>query len=353
MRHTIIDVAKRAGASPSTVSRVLNQNGYVSAETRSRVEQAALELGYQPNWQARALKGKSSGLVGLIIPDISNTYYTAVAQGVTARLRAHSYEPVLCVNNEDPLVDLHYLQILQQKRVDGILYAHPAGGTNRPMVEELVRSGMPVVEINRQHAPDLLDAALADNYLGAHQMTRYLLDLGHLRIGLILGESELVTGNRRLAGYCRAHDENKRPVDTQLVRIGSFTREHGEKATRELLALPQRPTAIFAGSNRILMGCLAVLGEYDLTVPERHLGLLLRQQRVDERLAAANYGRRRCHRRDIPAGCGSPAPTDLRSRWRAQAGYVHPQHDVDSPRVVPGAAGFASERCGAESNAGA
>lgn len=268
MRHTIVDVAKLAGASPSTVSRVLNRNGYVSPDTQRRVERAAAELGYQPNWQARALKGKASGLVGLIIPDISNTYYTAVAQGVTDRLRAHSYEPVLCVNNEDPVVDLHYLQILQQKRVDGILYAHPAGGTNRLMVEELVRGGMPIVEINRQHAPDLLDAAVADNYMGAHQMTDYLLNLGHRRIGLILGEAELVTGSRRLAGYRRAHEERGVPLDPELAQMGTFTREHGEAATRRLLALSSRPTAVFAGSNRILMGCLAALGERGVVVPD-------------------------------------------------------------------------------------
>jgi DNA-binding LacI/PurR family transcriptional regulator len=268
VRHTIVDVAKRAGASPSTVSRVLNGNGYVSPETRRRVEKAAEELGYQPNWQARSLKGKASGLVGLVIPDISNTFYTAVAQAVTASLRSHDYEPVLCVNNEDPVVDAHYLEILQQKRVDGILYVHPAVGSNRAIVEAMVRGGMPIVEVNRQQFPDLLDAAVADNYLGAHQMTEHLLLLGHRRIGLVLGETEIVTGNRRLAAYRHAHDEARTPVDPALIRIGSFSRQHGEKAMRELLALPERPTAVFAGSNRILMGCLAVLAEHPLRIPE-------------------------------------------------------------------------------------
>jgi DNA-binding LacI/PurR family transcriptional regulator len=232
------------------------------------VEEAAAELGYLPNWQARALKGKSSGLIGLIIPDISNTYYTSVAQGVTAQLRAHDYEPVLCVNNEDPVVDLHYLQLLLQKGVDGILYAHPAGGSNRPMIEEMLNAGIPMVEINRQHAPDLLDAAVADNYLGAYQMTEHLLALGHARIGLILGASELVTGNRRLLGYRRAHEDAGFPVDRDLIRIDSFTRQHGEKGTRELLALQSRPTALFAGSNRILIGCLAVLAELNISIPD-------------------------------------------------------------------------------------
>ena len=268
MQRTIKDVAERAGISPSTVSRVLNRSGYASPETQRRVEEAATELGYHPNWLARGLKGKSSHLIGLIIPDISNTYYTAIAQGVTAELRAHDYEPILCVNNEDPQIDLHYLQILQQKHVDGILYAHPACGTNRTFVQDLARSGMPIVEINRQHAGDLLDAAVADNFRGAYQMTNYLIGLGHRRIGLIIGESGLVTGKNRLEGYRRAFQDADLAVNMTYVRVGSFTRAHGEQATRVLLTLPEPPTAIFAGSNRILIGCLAVLGERNLCIPE-------------------------------------------------------------------------------------
>ncbi len=268
MQRTIKDVAKRSGSSPSTVSRVLNRSGYASPETQRRVEEAAIELGYRPNWLARGLKGKPSHLIGLIIPDISNTYYTAIAQAVTAELRAHSYEPILCVNNEDPLVDLNYLQILQQKRVDGILYAHPAGGTHRAFVEELVRGGLPIVELNRQHASDLLDAAVADNFRGAYQMTEYLIGLGHRRIGLILGEMALITGKNRLEGYRRAHQDASLNVNPVYVRTGSFTRLYGEQAARTLLALTEPPTAIFAGNNRILMGCLAVLEALGLRVPE-------------------------------------------------------------------------------------
>ena len=268
MQRTIKDVAKRAGSSPSTVSRVLNRSGYVSPETQRRVEEAATELGYHPNWLARGLKGKPSHLIGFIIPDISNTYYTAIAQAVTAELRAHNYEPILCVNNEDPLVDLHYLQILQQKRVDGILYAHPARGTHRAFVEELVRGGLPIVEINRQHAGDLLDAAVADNFRGAYQMTEHLIGMGHRRIGLILGEMELITGKNRLEGYRRAHQDAGLTVNPAYLCTGSFNRQYGEQATRNLLALPEPPTAIFAGNNRILMGCLAVLGEHGVRIPE-------------------------------------------------------------------------------------
>ena len=268
MQRTIKDVARHTGLSPSTVSRVLNRSGYVSPDTLRRVEEAVVELGYRPNWLARGLKGKPSNLIGLIIPDISNTYYTAVAQALVDALRAKDYEAVLCVNNEDPRIDLHYLQILQQKRVDGILYAHPSHGSNSAFVRELALGGLPIVELNRQREGDLLDSALADNRQGAYLMTQYLLRYGHRRIGLILGESDLTTGGNRLEGYRNALSEAEVVGDPALVRMGSFTRAHGEAATRALLALSQPPTVIFAGSNRILMGCLAVFAERGLVVPE-------------------------------------------------------------------------------------
>jgi DNA-binding LacI/PurR family transcriptional regulator len=268
MPCTIKDVARRAGLSPSTVSRSLNSSGYVSAETRRRVEEAVAALGYRPNWLARSLRGKPSHLIGLIIPDISNTYYIAIAKAVSSTLRARNYEMVLCVNEEDAGIDLHYLQLLQQKRVDGILYVHPANGSNSPTLRQLALTGMPIVELNRQREQDLLDATLADNYQGASMMTEYLIRRGHQRIGLILGETSVTTGRERLKGYRNALNDAGLPVDACFVRTGSFTRRHGEAAARELLDLPEPPTVLFAASNRILMGVLAVLDERRLAVPE-------------------------------------------------------------------------------------
>jgi len=111
-RVTIKDVAKRAELSPSTVSRALNKSGYVSSEAQHRIDAAVAELGYRPNWMARGLKGKPSRLVGLIIPDIFNVYYTSIAQSVSDALRTHDYELILCVNNEDRELDLNHLKTL-------------------------------------------------------------------------------------------------------------------------------------------------------------------------------------------------------------------------------------------------
>jgi LacI family transcriptional regulator len=267
MSATIKDVARRAGLSLSTVSRALNKSGYVSQETQRRVDEAIAELDYQPNWMARSLKGKPVRLIGLIMPDVSSSYDNTIIQLVCNTLHAHNYELILCLSNEDREIDLGYLKMLQEKRVAGIIYIYPLGGSNSSFVRELASQDMPIIELNRRREEDLLDAVLADNIQGAYQITKYLIELGHRRIGLVLGETALTTGKNRLAGYRRALDDHGLSIDPQLICIGSFTLQHGEKGTQELLHLAQPPTAMLAGSNRILMGMLTVLGQQGLRIP--------------------------------------------------------------------------------------
>lgn len=267
MTATIKDVARRTGLSLSTVSRALNKSGYVGRETQRRVDEAVAELGYQPNWMARSLKGKPSRLIGLIMPNVASSYDNTIIQLVCNTLHAHNYELILCLSNEDPAIDLGYLRILQEKRVAGLIYIYPAGGSNSASIRELAGQGMPIIELNRRREEDLLDAVLADNIQGAYQITKYLIELGHHRIGLVLGETELTTGKNRLSGYRRALADYNLPIDSDLIRIGSFSHQHGEQGTRELLQLAQRPSAILAGSNRILMGMLGALGQEGLRIP--------------------------------------------------------------------------------------
>ena len=265
---TIKDVAKHAKLAPSTVSRVINRSGYFSEETLKRVEGAVHALGYQPNWAARSLKGKPSKLVGLIIPDISNVFYTSVARFTSAALRRMGYEMILFINDEDPATDLAYLHILEEKHVDGIIYAHPSNGNNSLYLRQLVAGGMPIVEINRQREKDCLDAVLADNFRGAHQVVDHLIKLGHQRIALICGDQRTTTGTDRILGYKSALTEANLPIVPELLKIDTFTRQFGEEATLELLQLPNPPTAIFAGSNRIALGTLFILGREKVRIPE-------------------------------------------------------------------------------------
>lgn len=268
MTVTIKDVARHTGLSQSTVSRALNQSGYVSAETQRRVDEAVAELGYQPNWLARGLKGQPSRLVGLIVPEVSSLYDNLIIQSVSTMLHQNNYGMMLCINNEDAEVDLWYLQALKEKHVDGIIYVHPLSGSNSAFVRDLARQGIPIIELNRRREEDLLDGVLADNVQGAYQITNYLIGLGHCRIGLIMGQTELTTGQNRLAGYRHALHEASIPIDPALIRVGSFTQEHGEAGTRDLLQIDARPSAILAGSNRILLGLLKVLNEQNLHIPD-------------------------------------------------------------------------------------
>ena len=266
MTVTINDVANRAGVSPATVSRALNKSGYVSAENVRRVEQAAAELGYQPNWMARGLHGKASNLIGLIVPEVMSLYDNSVIQVIAEKLHHHGYGLLLCLNSEDGELDRAYLHHLQEKQVAGIIYTHPLTGNNSAEVRQLAAQ-IPMIELNRRREKDTLDAVLADNIQGAYQITKYLLDLGHRRIALIMGENELTTGQHRLQGYRLAFGDAGLTVDPALICIGSFSRQHGEAATATVLDHEPPPTAILAGSNRILMGVLQVLTKRQLAIP--------------------------------------------------------------------------------------
>jgi LacI family transcriptional regulator len=265
---SIVDVAKKAGLSPTTVSRVINKNGYFSDETMRKVESAIEELGYRPNWIARSLKGKPSKLIGLIIPDIANVFYTSVAHDVSATLRKLGYDMILCVSDENPEKDLSYLQILDEKRVDGIIYTHPAFGCNADYIRKLVDDGLPIVEINRQSEKNLLDAVLADNFRGVQQVVDYLTELGHERIGCISGGPQTITGAERLTGFQTAKSHTPSGFDPVYVKGGTFSKEFGEQAMAELLDLPKPPTAIFAGSNRIALGVFNCLRERKIRIPD-------------------------------------------------------------------------------------
>ena len=269
MSTTIKDVAKQANLSISTVSRAINNSGYVSEDNRKRVFKVMADLDYRPNFMACVLRGKESHLIGLIIPDIFNLYYTKIANSVSDVLRKFKYELILGVNNESSEIDLNYLKVFREKHVDGMIYVHPANGNNSTYVHELINAGIPIVELNRQREIDFLDAILADNFQGAYQMTDYLIKMGHKRIGLIIGESEITAGKYRIAGYRRALKDMGISIDLDLIRGGTFTREHGEIGTQDLLHLAEPPTAIFAGSNRILMGVLNILGQKNIEIPRQ------------------------------------------------------------------------------------
>ncbi|MBK8049174.1 MAG: LacI family DNA-binding transcriptional regulator [Anaerolineales bacterium] len=248
---------------------MLNHKGYFSAENQRRVEEAVTAVGYTPTAAMRAATQPPARLVGVIIPDISNVFYTSVASALLTVLSAAGVEMILCVNNEDAHLDLQHLQMLVAKGVDGILYAHPAQGDNSVYVRQLAAQGFPIVEFNRQREKELLDAVLPDNFRGVHRAVEYLAELGHRRIGFVSGSTAITTGSERLLGYQNAVRQFDLDDDPALTKIGAFSRAHGEHATEQLLDLASPPTALIAGSNRISMGALMVIGQRGIHIPDQ------------------------------------------------------------------------------------
>jgi DNA-binding LacI/PurR family transcriptional regulator len=265
---TIKDLAAYANVSPATVSRVINNSGYVRDETRKRVEAAIEELGFHPDARARGLRGIPSSLVALVIPSILNVFYTALAESIERQLKQSGYTMLLGVTNDDPDVYRNYLNQFGELKVDGIICVPPPNSKCLSTIEEMVSRGIPMVEVNRQHDECILDAVLADNFQGARQGTEHLIHLGHRCIALVVGSPQTSTGKNRLEGFRWSMADAGIDVDPALVKVGEFSKEYGIQAAEELLRVSPLPTAIFACSNRLLIGVMTVLARHQIRVPD-------------------------------------------------------------------------------------
>ena len=263
---TIQDVAGRAGVSPITVSRVINRSGYVKSETRQRVEAAIAELQYVPNRLARSLRLKQTNTLALVLTDITNPFWTAVARGVEDAARDAGFSVVLCNTDESLARQRQALDTLIQKQVDGVLLV-PARSDDES-VDWIQRQGTPVVVLDRRVPRQRVDVVRCDSEEGAYQLVRHLVSLGHRRIAVLSGPQDVSTAADRVAGYGRAlRDAGLEPRE-EWVRHGEFDKSAGYEMTRQVLSTVPRPTALFATNNLIAVGALRALRDAGLRVPE-------------------------------------------------------------------------------------
>jgi len=267
---TITELAKAAGVSISTVSRVLNNKQYVSDKTRKKVEAAIAGLNFQPDQNARGLRGVPSNLVALVIPDILNVYYTTLAKEIEGQLQEKGYTMLLGITHDQSDLLQEYLEKFSKINLDGLIYVPPPDKATSPYIRGLARMGMPILEINRRRERDLFFGVEPDNFGAVVQALEHLHALGHHKIGFIVGSQETTTGSQRLEGYRFFMNKYGIKSMPELVKIGNFSREYGEQATREILNLTgdEYPSAVFATSNRLLMGTISVLKEKDIKVPD-------------------------------------------------------------------------------------
>lgn len=262
---TVIDVAKLAGVSVATASRVLSGRGYVSKQTRQRVLQAASELGYVPNQVARSLRLNQTKMIGLLISDVENAFYSIIAKNVESVAKEEGYHVVLCNSNDSPDEEKEYLTLLEMMQIDGLIITPTA--ENRQKLEELQQKKIAIVQIDRLVDGLEADAVLVDNEAGAASVVSHLIEAGHTRIGILSGSVEVTTGKQRMAGYVRALKENGIPFAPELVKSSSFRRDHAIEDVQALINVSPPPTAIFAANNILAEACLAVFADQGLSVP--------------------------------------------------------------------------------------
>jgi LacI family transcriptional regulator len=267
-RYTIKDVARESGVSTATVSRVLNQSGYVSEEIKERVYSMVQKLNYQPNAVARSLKQDKTNTIGVVIPDISNPYFMKISKGIEDTVYQSGYNLIFCSGDENPKKEKELLQLLFEKRVDAIVLA--TSGGNGETVKQISQAGVPIVLVDRRVGDETmnLDLVAENNVQGAYELTKHLLQSGHTRIGVVNGSLEVSTGRDRYAGFKKAILEHGIEEDSNLFFNGSFTQSGGSKAVDYFLLLPEKPSAILSFNNTMTFGVLLELTKRGCRIPE-------------------------------------------------------------------------------------
>lgn len=263
---TIRDVAKRASVSAITVSRVVNNSGYVGQETRGRVEAAIAELGYVPNTLARSLRSRSTNALALILTDITNPFWTTVGRGVEDTANEAGFTVILGNTDESETKQEKYLHTVLQQQVDGVILV-PASSSAEPILF-IQEQNTPVVVMDRRVDCDDVDVVRVDSTGGAHQLVRLLLSQGHRRIAVLSGPSGISTSEDRIAGYRRALAEAGLGHDAEVVITGGFNQQSGYEMAWQVLNMTPRPSALFTGNNFIGLGALRALREAKLRIPE-------------------------------------------------------------------------------------
>lgn len=263
---TVKDVAEHAGVSIATVSRVVNQSEDVSQELREKVLQAVEELGYHPSRTAQRLRARKSLVIGLIISDIQNPFFTSVVRGIEDVAHQQDYSIILCNSDEDPEKEKLYIDVMRSEEVAGLIISSTSQVTE--YINRLLDSGIPVVAMDRSIKHQQVDIVSVENVLGAYEAVSYLIQKGHQWIGFIGLPMNLTTGVERREGYINAlKDHGLKPVE-ELMCIGDARQEGGFNCATDLLEGGRPLTALFASNNLMTLGALGAIRSQGLRVPE-------------------------------------------------------------------------------------
>ena len=265
-RYTIRDIAKMAKVSHTTVSRVLNNAPRVREETRRRILELVSILDYRPHARARAFASKRSHLLGLLVSDISNPFYAELARGIEDKAHEKGYNVIFCSTDEKSERMKTYTNLMMDAGVDGLIFA--SVHLHEPVTEKLIDERFPVVLVNRKLSGSSYNYVICNNIQGAYEITEHLINLGHRKIAIITGSSNLSTGRERLQGYQKALKNHGIDFNQNYVIQGPFKRETGYEAAKKLLTMKDGPRAIFAGNDFMAIGVIDAIEELGMNIPE-------------------------------------------------------------------------------------
>jgi LacI family transcriptional regulator len=263
---TIKEVAEKAGVSIATVSRVLNNNYPVSDITRKKVLEAIKELNFQPNNIARSLRKNTTYLIGVVIPDSSNPFFIDIIRGVDKIISEEGYSLILADTEEDMEKEVNVLKKLSEKRVDAVILA--SSGSKNEYVKELLKRNIPVILIDRKIEGIETDLIVSDNYGGAYNLTKFLIENGHRDICIVNGNLEVSTAVERFEGFKAAMHDYSIPVYKEFILYGDFSEVKAYKEIKRMIQKGKLPTAIFTANNRMAEGVMVALQEERLQIPD-------------------------------------------------------------------------------------
>lgn len=264
-RISIIDVAKKAGVSIATVSRVINGSNKVKLETKTRVMDVVKELHYSPNPAARGLIMRKTEAIGLLLPDLHGEFFSEVIRGADEAVQAKGYHLIVS-SSHNALKEIEAALRFMRGRVDALVVMSPQIHSDL-LLANLPKS-LPVVLLNCHSSNPTYDTIMTDGYGGAREMISYLLEQGHRKIALIKGADTNIESQERLRGCQSVLTENGIALDASFIFSGAFTEESGYTAAKEILKLKSKPTAIFAFNDAMAIGAIGAIREKGIIIPD-------------------------------------------------------------------------------------
>ncbi|MGM0366827.1 MAG: LacI family DNA-binding transcriptional regulator [Actinomycetota bacterium] len=265
---TLKDVARESGVSVPTVSRVLNNEKFVSDKVKERVRAAAKKLNYEPEWTARSLRLRKTNIVGIIIPNVADYFFSSIVLGVERYFRSKGKELILFNTSNDESIEEKAIKLAISKRVEGIILATIC--KNNSVIKSIIESfGTPFVVVDNKIDVEKVDFVLSDDINGSFKLVDHLIKTHKYRkIACISGPLDESSGFDKLEGYKKALADNSLPITDEYIKIADWRKTKAYIATGELMGLSQRPEAIYCANANMLIGCFHYLNEKEFKVPD-------------------------------------------------------------------------------------